>query len=389
MITSLLHSWTMENKQILMRADLNVPLAQSTIIDDYKLVAIKPTLDLILKRGGSIVLATHIGRPRGYDPALSTCILLPWFKKHGYTIAFHSDIYSPLPMLPQRTITLLENLRFYKEEKTHDRAFAQHLSSFGDFYVNDAFGVMHRHDTSVTLVPTFFAHDSRSIGLLVEKELAILTPIAQRPAQPFMVLLGGGKVADKIPSIQALLDKIHALALGPAMAFSVVQSLGGSVGKSLVDQESFGLCKRIIDDAQQKGVQILLPVDYYIALDAFENSMELKPIEAKHFPAHGVGITIGPETAHLFENEIKKAKTVFLNGLMGDIRRPETIRILRQLFLAMGACKGMSVVGGGDSVAAVRLLGLEDAIGFLSTGGGATLNYLSGQSLPGLQPFLA
>lgn len=382
----LLSNFNLTNKRVLLRADLNVPLKNGTIMNDYRLQAILPTINYIQCAGGKVILATHIGRPTGKDESLTTRLLIPWFVSHGYSVDFQADLtkaYSQSFNDPH-TILLLENLRFFSGEKNNDAHFAQQLAKLGDYYVNDAFGTMHRTDASITITPTFFSPENRTIGFLVEHELKILTQLRDNPTQPFSLVLGGGKVADKIPIITALLPHLHALFLCPAISNTFVKAIGKSVGKSVVDEESLPLCKEIIHQAEKLGVMIQFPIDYYIARDSFNGPIVSDPVTADRFPESGVALSIGPETVSLYAKECMKDHTLFINGLMGDIRRPETLRGTQQLFNAIGQSSAFSIIGGGDSVAAVYQLGDASLFSYLSTGGGATLAYISGQPLPGL-----
>lgn len=388
MLSSRLHRADLEGKRVFLRADLNVPLNNGEIVDDFRLESLRPTLDLLLEKKSCIILATHIGRPRNHEPSLSTRWLIPWFERNHYTILFHEKIEEPLVNHPDGTIVLLENLRFYSGEKKEDPEFAQVLAHYADYYVNDAFGALHRKDTSLTLLAYLFDATHRSIGLLVEKELQELSKL-QKPEQPFVLILGGGKVSDKIPFIQAMLSKTHAILLGPAIVFTFLKAYGKLVGQSLIDENELETCRKIIEQAVNLGVIILMPNDFIIALNSFDGPVQKKPVDVDHFPHNAVGVTLGPNSAQLFAKEILKGKTIFYNGLMGDVKRPETVAMMRPILQAMTEVEGTTVVGGGDSVAAVRMLNLDKRIGFLSTGGGATLAYVSGKELPALEPFLS
>jgi len=386
-LTSTLPSLSLAQQRVLLRADLNVQLSILKTYD-YRLRAILPTLDLILKKGGKIILTTHIGRPKGYDQALSTQHLIPWFTAKGYTIDFARDLEQAhkKSFENKKAIVLVENLRFFPGEKSQDPTFAKNLAALGDMYVNDAFALIHRADTSVTLVPQLFAPEKRTIGLLMEKELHELSKLVDTPAQPFVLMCGGGKVTDKIPLIAHLLEKTNMLMLCPAIVFTFLKVQGKKVGKSLVDDGAQAVCREILATAAQRGVKIIWPVDYQVADKTFDGPLSL--VDANQFPQDGVGVSIGPKTAALFGAEIRRAKTIFYNGTMGTPLRPETLQGFKEILLAMGNSAGFSVIGGGDSVAAAQLLGLADRVSYLSTGGGATLAYLSGQQLPGLAIFI-
>lgn len=386
-ITSHLKSLNLNGKTVFLRVDLNVPISNGIILDDHRLRAIKPTLSFLVKHNATIVLATHIGRPTDHEPDLSTHHLLPWFKQNGYTVIFASNL-EQLPHLIHRhrgTIILLENLRFYPGERNHDPQFAQLLARNIDVYVNDAFALLHRTDTSITLLPHLFKPERRTIGFLIEKEILNLNRLIHKPAKPFTLVIGGGKIETKIPVLQALMPLIDNLLLCPAIVFSFLKALEKPVGKSLVDNASLGLCKTILEQARKDEVNVFFPLDYQIAQESFNGPLSY--ISAHEFPNDGVGISIGPETAPVFGNVIRESATIFYNGLMGSVARKETLGGMDAILKAMAASSGFSVIGGGDSVAAAELLGHAHDISYISTGGGATLNYISGAPLPGLTPF--
>ena len=257
--------------RVFLRADLNVPLRNLNFATDYRLRAILPTIDLIQKKGGKIILATHIGQPKIPTLALSTQKLLPWFKEHGYTIEFEAELTRAHTKSYEdtKTIVLLENLRFFPGEKERDPHFAAQLAQLGDYYVNDAFAVLHRNDASITLTPELFASEQRTIGLLIEREVAMLNKLINSPPQPFVVACGGGKVQDKIPLLFALLPKIQTLLVCPAIVFTFLKMQGHPIGASLVDAASFALCAELLEKARELNVKILFPVDYVVAQHTF------------------------------------------------------------------------------------------------------------------------
>lgn len=391
-LTCHIPAWELHNKRVFLRADLNVPLVNGTIADDYRLRALIPTIQLIQKKGGIILLATHIGRPKTPDPKLSTRLLIPWFAKHGLEVTFAATPQDAQCMLktvtsknhepPQKALVLLENLRFFPGEKNRDQNFAQELAALGDFYVNDAFGSLHRTDTSITLVPALFAPEKKSIGLLVEWELLALEPLLVSPKKPYVAVIGGGKVADKLPLLEGLLSKVDALLLCPAIIFTFLKAQGKSVGKSLVDPSALGTCEKLLALAQERHVTIHVPLDYQIAHDTI--SGPLSYVDAEAIPDNGIGISVGPKTIAAYTQILNGAHTIFFNAAMGFSSREKTLQGTYALIRAIAQAPGLSIVGGGDSVAAVEKMGLEKKIGYLSTGGGATLAYISGQELPGL-----
>lgn len=389
-LTSLLPSWDLTSQRVFLRADLNVPLKNGTIVNDYRLRALLPTIELIQKKGGKIILATHIGRPQGNDASLSTRHLIPWFEQHAIPVEFEDDLEKALSKSHEQhgSILLLENLRFSYGEKKYNEPFAHALSQLGDYYVNDAFGLLHRTDTSITQVPLLFSPEKRTIGLLIEKELSMLNQLVENPKKPMVLIVGGGKAHDKLPLLNFLIDKAQTILVGPALAFTFLKALGCNVGKSLVDETALEECKKLIMKAQKIGTSLILPSDFIVAHTTFDGQLFPHPISLNDFPHDGVGISIGPETTKLFAQEIVRAGTVFLNGLMGSVQRPETLHGMDGMLQAMAQSQGFTVIAGGDSVAATELLGYADKIDYLSTGGGATLTYLSGQKLPGLDAFI-
>jgi phosphoglycerate kinase len=386
-ITSHLKSLPLNEKTVFLRVDLNVPLSNGHILNDHRLQAIKPTLSYLVEHNTTIVLGTHIGRPTNHEPQLSTKQLLPWFKQHGYNVIFAPNL-EQLPHLihsHRGVIILLENLRFYPGERNHDPQFAQLLARNIDFYVNDAFALLHRTDTSITLLPHLFPPKRRTIGFLIEKEIAHLNRLIHNPAKPFTLIIGGGKIESKIPVLQKLIPIIDNLLLCPAIVFSFLKALEKPVGKSLVDDSARNTCIKLLEQARTHNVNVFFPVDYQIAQGSFNGPLSY--VSAQDFPHDGVGIAIGPETAPIFGNIIRESETIFYNGLMGSVSRKETLGGMDAILKAMAASPGFSVIGGGDSVAAAELLGHAHDISYLSTGGGATLNYISGAPLPGLTPF--
>lgn len=467
MLTSQLHIWNVQNQRVFLRADLNVPINSGTIINDFKLKAIVPTLDLLLKQNAGVVLATHLGRPKGFDLELSTKPLGPWLENHGYKVKFvpfqERNSFAGVTAQPGE-IVLLENMRFFAGEQTHgpsfekelnamaedflwyekgfnmgeptppDRVLAEQLAALADYYVHDAFALMHRDDTSVTLVPRLFNPSHRTIGILVEKEVAALSKLVHNPEKPFVLIVGGGKVADKIPLLTGMLDRVTHILLCPAIVFTFLKAEGKQVGTSLVDDSQLESVKKFMQKATQKKVQLIFPVDYQVAQDSMNGPLSIVSVDqlasgaagspsvdgqrsaAKfaqpeirgpsnsrsnevarpeahsrgsypQFPPDGVGMSIGPETAKLFATYITQAKTVFFNGLPGIAYRSETLEGAQAIFAAMTQSHGFTVIGGGDSVAAAELLIDVSKIKYCSTGGGATLTYLAHKTLPGLQLF--
>lgn len=374
----------LDDKTIFLRADLNVPLEKGKILNDFKLQALQPTLDFLLNKKGKVVLATHIGRPKNQEEKLSTKHLLPWFESHGYEVTFAQDPQEAAQKIQtlKKGFVLLENLRFFPGEKDRSKTFAQELKQCGQIYVNDAFGTLHRKDTSVTLLPELYSKENKTFGFLIEKELSNLQKLRKNPKKPYVVLLGGGKVSTKLPFIKAMLHKADAILVCPALVFTLLKALGKPVGKSLVDSEQFNAMKELweLPIAREK---LKLPEDYQIALDSRDGKISFTAND--EIPDNAIATAVGPKTVIAFGEMIQQAKTVFFNSAMGFADKPETMEATKHLLLALGESEAFTVVGGGDSVSAAFAAGVADTINFLSTGGGATLAYLSGEELPGLK----
>ncbi len=382
-----IRSWECARQPVFVRADLNVPLQNNTIANDRRLRGIQPTLDELIKKGAIIVLASHIGRPKKKEPHLSTKILIPWFEKQGYAITFCKTIEEAIEkekIARKGSILLLENLRFFPEEKARDRTFITALASLADWYVNDAFATLHRNDASLADLAYEFAADHRSIGFLIEKELTILNKFLHGSKKPVCAILGGGKIADKLPLINNLLTFADYILLCPALAFTFEKAIGKKTGKSLVDDESIPKALTILKKAQLMNIPIVLPQDYQVAGGAIDGPLSIVPSD--DIPDNGIGVSIGPESLRVFNEYIQKSGSIFYNGAMGFPDRPETLEGLKSLLTDISTASGTSIVAGGNSIAIADQLSLT-GITYYSTGGGATLTYLSGIKLPGLEPF--
>lgn len=379
-ITNKIPTWNLTHARVILRADLNVPLLEGKVINDFRLQALKPTLDYLLAHHAHVTILTHIGRPENQNPELSTRHLLPWFTAQNYDIQFAQTIEAT--RISTSSITLLENLRFWPEERALSQQFAQQLASLGDYYINDAFGVMHRNDTSITLLAQEFDENHRSCGFLVEKEIAALEQIKDHPKQPFVAILGGSKIHDKIPLLEKLITKAQIIMLCPAIVFTFEKARGMRVGKSIVDEESINVCREIMALCEKQKVNLLFPVDYQIALDTV--SGPLSYVDADKIPANAIGTSIGPKTLKLFSEALLNANTIFFNGVFGFLERKDTLEGARKLIELIAQSPATSIVAGGDTVAVAQAFGLLDSIDYVSTGGGATLAYIAGQDLPGL-----
>lgn len=368
-ISMLIRDWDVYLKQVLVRIDGNIPLtAEGAIQDDFRLKAILPTIQLLQEKGARITVITHLGRPHGIDMCLSTRPIQQWFLHHGYS-----------------SVSVQENLRFSEGEKNYDKDFARSLAQGMDFYVNDAWGVMHRKDTSITLVPELFSQGKRSYGLLVEKELQALHKLRSRPSKPYIVIIGGGKIETKLPYLFDLIqhqapDMIFLL---PAVSipFSAVQNT--EIGNSSCTQDQLEQAALFLKRTQEKNIRVILPQDYTYVRGDFYGAYDTCDVNS--VPCDALLLGIGPKTLSLYEPYIRNAGTIFVNGACGLNWRPETMDSFRALLQLITLSKGYTVVGGGNSVAEVAELDLLDAFGFCSTGGGSTLAYISGDSLPGLE----
>lgn len=363
-----LPSWQISDKRIFLRTDLNIPLENGIIKDDFKLKELLPTLNLLLEKKSKIILATHIGRADHPQPELSTRHLIPWFRHHGYSIEYCNTLEEAEQKSKEdsKSIVLLENLRFYPGEKSHDPQFAQQLKKLAEWYVNDAFGTLHRTDTSVLALPQLFSIHQKTFGLLIQKELNQAQKL-MIPQHPFCLIVGGGKAADKIPLIKSLLPKLDSVLLCPGIDSAFAQN--GTDAPA------------IISFAKKNRIAIETPEDYLVG-----KSLDKGPftIKAKDVLIPGdFPISIGPATQQKYAQIISKSHTAFYNGLMGTLDNVQTLQGVHALFNAMQQCD-FALVGGGDSTAAARKLGFEKTLN-LSTGGGALLAYLSGQKLPALQ----
>jgi 3-phosphoglycerate kinase len=386
MIYSKLQTWNIHNKRVFLRADLNAPLQDTTILNNFRLTSILPTLDYLLKNNNTVILATHIGQPKDHEKNLSSELLIPWFKERNYNIIFAPDPLTAkkLPSTPQHII-LLENLRFFSGEKDGDPFFAKQLAQTAEYYVNDAFGALHRNDCSITLLPYEFDKNKRTIGFLIEKELRTLSILGDNPKKPFIAILGGKKIEDKIPLIKGLLTTADFILLCPALCFSFVAALGKNVGISLINTNTFSICKKIIKNAHDRHVNLIFPIDYQIADKSTEGPLSY--CDSSDFPANAFGIAIGPKTIDMFTEKINAAHTIFFNCAMGFSDNSQTEQSTIILLKAIAASSAKTIVAGGDTVTMAFNAGVEKSIDHISTGGGAALTFISGNQLPGLIPF--
>ena len=375
-----LASLDVAGKRVFLRCDLNVPLKNGEITDDGRIRASLPTIQNLLERGASLVIGAHLGRPKGeVKPELS---LQPIAKRLAELLAQPVDFINA----GSAKVLLLENLRFNEAETSKDDAqrkvFAQQLAQLADAYVGDGFGAVHRKHASVYDLPSLLPN---APGFLIQAEVEVLKKLTESPQRPYGVVLGGAKVSDKIGVIANLLSKVDVMAIGGGMVFTFLAATGKEIGSSLVETELIPTVKELIAEAQSKGVSLVLPTDIVVAAE-FKQDSAPTLVSADRIPANQMGLDIGPESAALFAAEIKKCKTVFWNGPMGVFEFPNFAHGTKVIAQALTEVDGISVVGGGDSAAAVRALGFKDSdFGYISTGGGASLEYLEGKVLPGLQ----
>ncbi len=377
------------SKRVLVRVDYNVPLdAQGNVSDDKRITASLPTIRYLLEQGARIILCSHLGRPKGEvkkefslaPVAKRLKELLPNVNIYFASDCIGEEAQQKAAALKDGEILLLENLRFHKEEEKNDPEFAKKLASLAEIYVNDAFGTVHRAHASTAGVAAYLPAVA---GFLIGKELSIMGGALENPERPFVAILGGAKVADKIGVITNLLNKCDTLLIGGGMAYTFFKAMGYEIGDSLLDAESIDLAKQLMETAKEKGVKLLLPVDTVVA-KAFAADAEHMTVASNAIPAGWQGLDIGEKTRELFAAEIKNAKTVIWNGPMGVFEFPEFAKGTEAVAKACAECGGTTIIGGGDSASAVKKLGYADKMTHISTGGGASLEFLEGKVLPGV-----
>ena len=380
-------------KRVFLRCDLNVPLKEGVIKDDGRIKASLPTIQLLLEKGASLVIAAHLGRPKGEaKPELSLSPVAQRLSELlGREVKFIGEVTgaavtAAAESLKAGEILLLENIRFSaaetSKEESERAAFAVELAKLADFYVGDGFGAVHRKHASVFDLPKLLPHVA---GTLVAAEVQVLKRLTQNPERPYGVVLGGAKVSDKLGVIENLLGKVDVLAIGGGMVFTFLKAQGKEIGTSLVEAEMLEVVKRLIATAEKNGVKLVLPSDIVVA-PRFAADATPTLVAADAIPADQMGLDIGPVSAQVFAAEIVKCKTVFWNGPMGVFEFSNFAAGTKVVAQALTQVTGISVVGGGDSAAAVRALGFADSqFGYISTGGGASLEYLEGKELPGLK----
>lgn len=378
-------------RRALVRVDFNVPLdKEGNITDDNRITAALPTIRYLSDHGAKVVLMSHFGRPKGKPVAEMS--LAPVAKRLsellGKEVKFiasdaviDENVKKAVSELRDGDVALLENVRFRKEEEENDPEFAKELASLGDFFVQEAFGTAHRAHASTAGVAAYIPAVS---GYLIEKEVKYLGAAVNDPKRPLVAIMGGAKVGDKIPIIENLLNKVDALLIGGGMMFTFYKAMGLEIGRSILDEDNVALSAKLIEEAGLKGVKILLPVDVVCA-DKFENGARMATVSRDAIPADMMGMDIGPETVKLFKEVIDQAGTVVWNGPMGVFEMSDFEAGTKAIAEALADCSAVTIIGGGDSASAVKKFGLEDKMTHISTGGGASLEFLEGKELPGIK----
>ncbi|MBF0546807.1 MAG: phosphoglycerate kinase [Candidatus Riflebacteria bacterium] len=380
-----------KGKRTLIRVDFNVPLDKEfKITDDTRIRAAIPTLKHIVDQGGKLIIMSHLGRPKGGPDAKYSLkhVLNRLTQLMGKTVQFANDCVGDETLkmaknMKDGDVLLLENLRFHAEEEKNDATFSKSLASLGEIYVSDAFGTAHRAHASTAGVADYLPAYA---GFLMEKEITYLSKVTDSPERPMVAIMGGAKVSDKILVIENLLKKVDCLLIGGGMAFTFLKAMGKEIGKSLCEKDQIETAKKIMDSAKKSGKTFVLPVDVVTAPE-IKAGVAVKTVSIDGIPANELGLDIGPKTVDLFHAELKKAKTVLWNGPMGVFETSPFDQGTRKIAEILTGLKAVTVVGGGDSVAAIEQMGAADKVSHVSTGGGACLEFLEGKLLPGIEIF--
>ena len=391
-----LNDFNFNNKKAIIRVDFNVPLDENfKVTDATRIEAAKPTIDKILKDGGSVILMSHLGRPKGIEANYSLQHIVSKTEEIlGQKVHFASDCIGETAEIAAKNlqpgeILLLENLRFYPEEEKGDVAFSKKLAALGDIYVNDAFGTAHRAHASTTIIAQFF-QGAKCFGYLLAKEIESIEKVLKNSEKPVVAFLGGSKVSSKITVIENILDKVNHMIIGGGMTFTFVKALGGKIGDSICEDDKLDLAIEILKQAKAKGVQIHIPVDV-VAADSFSNNANTQIVDVNQIPDGWQGLDAGPKSLAIFRRIILDSKTILWNGPLGVFEMDNFSKgtIALGEYIAESTANGaFSLVGGGDSVAAVKQFGLEPKMSYVSTGGGAMLEMLEGRTLPGIAAIL-
>ncbi len=383
-----------KGKKVLVRCDFNVPLKEGKITDENRLVAALPTIQKLVKDGGRVILCSHLGKPKGKPlPEMSLApVAARLTELLGQEVRFvpndqviGEDVKKAVDEMKDGDLILLENTRYREEETKNGEAFSQELASICDVFVNDAFGTAHRAHCSNVGVTKFV--DECAVGYLMQKEIDFLGNAVNNPQRPFVAILGGAKVADKLNVISNLLEKCDTLIIGGGMAYTLLKAKGCEVGSSLVDEEKIGYCKEMMEKAEKLGKKLLLPMDTVVAKsfpDPIDAQIDVSVVSVDAIPADQMGLDIGTETAKAFADAVRSAKTVVWNGPMGVFENPVLAKGTIAVAQALADTDATTIIGGGDSAAAVNQLGFGDKMSHISTGGGASLEFLEGKELPGV-----
>ena len=378
-----------KGKRIVARCDFNVPMQDGVITDDNRIVAALPTIKYLVEKGAKVVLMSHLGRPKGeakmeytLEPVANRLsqVLGQEVKFISCPEVVNDQVKAAAEELKDGEVMLLENVRFRKEETDNEAGFAKELASLGEIFVQDAFGTAHRAHASTAGIADYLPAVS---GFLIEKEVKFLGSAVENPERPFVAIMGGAKVGDKIPVIENLLQKVDTLIIGGGMAYTFFKSMGLEIGKSILDADNIDLAKKLMEKAEAQGVKMLIPVDTVCATE-FSNDAETKICDRDAIPADMEGLDIGPKTVELYREALKDAKTVVWNGPMGVFEMPNFAKGTKAIAEILADSDAITIIGGGDSAAAAEQFGLADKMTHISTGGGASLEFLEGKVLPGI-----
>ena len=393
---NLLQNQKLNNKKAVIRVDLNVPLNEKKEVTDYtRIEAIKETVNFVIDNGGSCILLSHLGRPKGKDENLSLKhILGPVSKTLDKPVVFFQDCIGEeaeqaTKKLQSGEIILMENLRFYKEETDGDKLFAEKLSRLGDLYINDAFGTCHREHASTAVIAKYFPNE-KYVGKLLQKELGAISQIAEHGEKPVLAILGGAKVSSKLNILYNLIKKVDKIIIGGGMAYTFIAAQGGKIGESLIEEDLIENAKEILEIANSLNKEIILPDDIKASTDFDQNDL-IKIFDSNKIEKGWMGLDIGTKTIEKFNQAILSSKTIFWNGPVGVFEKEAFLEGTRSICNSLKEAKTIGVnviVGGGDSIAALKKLGKEDWVSYISTGGGALLESLEGKTLPGVKALL-